>query len=179
MVREIVLKAEMYMQSQLSAAIASDQRAMTLVGVFVATATAGAGGAFAFWQTTGDIRLLLTGVVSAALLLVAASFCMWAARPCNFYFPGAEPKNWFHVRDGNLVEALGGAAENYQLSIEENKEVLEENEKSLRKGVWTAIASPIAAALLWVVLGVIFSSPAPSGSAYPDDSQLLSSSDGS
>src|SRR4051794_22851245 len=89
MAREIISRAEIYLQSQLQAGIAADQRAVTLAGMFIATATAIALGVLAVWSTTGDIPLLTSGIVSAGFLTIASGFCMWAARPIDFFFPGS------------------------------------------------------------------------------------------
>ena len=111
MARQILAQGEIYLRAQLDTALASDQRATTMGSVVAAIASALLAGSIAYWDKAGSNPVLLAGIATAIVLLISAGFCMWAARPVDFYYPGNQPAHWFPVRTENLVEAIGGEAE--------------------------------------------------------------------
>lgn len=151
MVRQISQQAETFMQAQLQAALAADTRAMTMASALVTVATAILAGALAYWDKSGAVSILAGGIVTAMAMLIAAALGVYAARPVNFYFPGNQPGKWFPIRNGDLIEAIGGEAENYAKHIAANDQILETNNNALIAGARLAVASPIAGLVVWGV----------------------------
>lgn len=82
LIEEAYRLSEQRLQSQFSAALAADQRAMTAAGMLIAAAailTALADNASASWAM----------IVGAAGLALAALLAWFSARPQDFYAPGA------------------------------------------------------------------------------------------
>src|SRR5512146_2327154 len=90
----IASQGEKFLQAQLQVGIASDQRAMTMAGVFSAVATAMIAGALTYWDKTGSGPILAAGLVGGAVMLVGVGLCLWSARQIEFGYPGNEPQNW-------------------------------------------------------------------------------------
>jgi len=149
MARQIVAQGETYLQAQLQAAIASDQRASTMASILATVAAAIIAGSIAYWDKAGDVPVLLAGLTGAVGLLTAAGFAAWAARPTDFFFPGNQPAHWWEWRKGDFIKMMGGEAENYQRHIEANDEILMHNQRAIWRGFKTAIGAPVAAVLVW------------------------------
>jgi hypothetical protein len=151
MARQILQQAETRLQAQLQAALASDARAMTVASVLITLATATTAAALAYWDKAGNLPILIGGLVAAAFMLAGAAFGVWAARPTDFYFPGNQPEKWIPIRKGNLIEALGGEAENQGQRIAINDELLVANAKALTRAALLAVAAPLAGVIAGAV----------------------------
>jgi hypothetical protein len=93
--RQLAGAADIYLQGQLAAAIAADQRALVFAG-FLAAATAALGSAAVAVLTSSvaDHFLGRLAIVAAAGLLVAMVCAVVAARPVRWFFPGSHPLDW-------------------------------------------------------------------------------------
>lgn len=143
------------MQAQLQAALASDQRAVTMASIFATVAAAIVAGALAYWDKKDDAQVLVAALAAATPLTIGAVLGMWAARPIDFYFPGNQPEEWYGCRNGSLAEALGGEAENYQERIGLNAVALGANQRAVAMGAGLAVCAPIAAISAWLIAGAI------------------------
>jgi hypothetical protein len=93
--RRLAAAADVYLQGQLAAAVAADQRALVFAG-FLAAATAALGGAAAnvLINNSADHFVGRLAMCAAAGLLVAMLCAIVAARPTHWFFPGSHPKDW-------------------------------------------------------------------------------------
>ncbi|WP_164889921.1 hypothetical protein [Sinorhizobium medicae] len=174
---KVLYQGELYLQAQFEAALASDQRAMTMAAFFASVAAAIAAGAIAYWDKSSELPILIAGLSGSALMAVGACICLWAARPVDFYFPGTHPKCWESVLHRPLSDVLWGEAQNYQDNIEKNAAFLEQNGKLLYRGANLSAASPLIAVAIWLLSASIYpSSPA---AAASDGSRSPSSVDAS
>jgi hypothetical protein len=151
MARQIASQGEKYLQTQVQMAIAADQRAMTLAGLFTAIATAVIAASIAYWDKSGSAPILAAGVVGGVVMLIGAASCLWSARQIDFYYPGNEPAHWYAQRYATLTEAIGGEAENYQHHIEKNDAAIKANGRFLGWGAKIAVAAPIVGLVVWAL----------------------------
>lgn len=149
--RQIMAQGETFMQAQLQAAIAADGRATTMSGLYITLALAVLASGFGYWDSAKSSSALLAGLFAGILLIIAAIFASWSARPCDFYFPGNQPSQWFPVRKVPLTHLLGGEAENYEARIVFNEEVLGLNKTALERAHITAIFAPVAGIIGWLL----------------------------
>src|SRR6476661_4035467 len=110
MARQILAQGELFLQTQVTLAIAADQRAATAASILASAATAIAAAFIAFWDKTADKAALIGGLTGAAMLMIAASMAAYAARPTDFRSPGNHPNQWFGGRKANIVGMIGGEA---------------------------------------------------------------------
>lgn len=153
-VREIVERAEVHLQSLLQVGLSMNQRAGNLGGVFVAAATALIAGLLAIdSQFTSSIRLYSAGGAAAGLFLCAAVCCLRATFPLPFNLPGNAPQNWYETANSanSLLAALGGEAENYQQYIDDNRRALRKYSGSLKVGLLLGTAAPVLGAAAYLV----------------------------
>ena len=148
--REILRQGEQYLQSQLSLAIAADQRAATLLAVFTAGAIASLG--FAFTQKA-DLFTAISAGITGLVLVAAALFCVVSLLPVAVYGVGNEPKQWLDTpaARAELVEALVGEAKNCQTRIDRNKRVLDRNASWFKSGAALGSAAPIIGLAIYFI----------------------------
>lgn len=158
MARQILAQGEAYLQAQLQSAIASDSRATSMSGLFVTLALAAVGAGLGYWQQIASVSPLLSGLTAGGLLTAAAALSAWAGRPIDFFYPGNEPRHWFGNRTGDLVQMLGGEAENYDKHIAINDRALGDSQIALRRAYKLGIAAPIAGAVAWLLPLICLSS---------------------
>lgn len=147
--RQILALGESYLKAQLQAAIAADQRAVTMTSILSATALAVVGASIAYFQVSKNVPTFAAAIATASVLLFAAACGAWAARPMVFWFPGNTPANWYDVRFGDFITNVGGEAENYSDRISWNNEILAANQSALMLGMVAAILSPVIGAVVW------------------------------
>jgi hypothetical protein len=163
-VREIIREAEGYLQSQLSLALAADQRASTMASLFTAAGAAivaGLIGLAASEHHDGQAPLYVGGIVATGLFIVAASLCIWSTWPVSFAVPGNEPESWYEDIGGprEFKLLLGEQAENYQKKIARNNETLRLNARRFALGALFGIASAPAGFVTWKVADVLSALP--------------------
>ena len=148
--KEILRQGEQYLQSQLSLAIAADQRAATLLAVFTTGAIASLG--FSFIQKD-DLAAAIGAGVAGLVLVAAAVLCVISLRPVAMYGVGNEPKQWFDTSAATaaLADALVGEANNCQTRIEHNQQVLKSNASRFKKGAALGCAAPIIGLVAYFV----------------------------
>jgi hypothetical protein len=141
--RQIMAQGETFMQAQLQAAIAADGRATAMAGLYTTLALAVLAAGFGY----PDKSALMAGLGAGVFLILAALFASWAARPCDFYFPGNQPSQWFGVRTIELPLLLGGEAENYDARIAFNETALASSKRALGRAHVLAVLAPMAGIL--------------------------------
>jgi len=135
--RFVLQQGEKRLDAQLQIAIAADQRAMILAGIFVAIATLISGAGIHF-LSKNELNLPLgIGFLTTAICLIISSVqCIRAVMPGRYGLAGAQPKNWWedNVEDRPLAECLRKESDNYQKRIAFNSEVHKRNAAILKRG---------------------------------------------
>jgi len=95
LLRDIIKLGETRLQSQLTVAIAADQRALVLSGFLVPTIGALIAAAAALMLATPmRYDLGVVAFLGAGGLLISLALAIVAARPVGWHFPGIRPGNW-------------------------------------------------------------------------------------
>lgn len=141
MLEEIIRQAESYLQAQLTAGIAADQRAMSFFGTTAAAAAL---------IITGGVTLILQGNVHTPLgwaaiatafgLLISIALASLTAKPVSFCYPGNSPGEWVAdiLSAKGYNYALAETAAHYDDFIHENKITLDRNATMMAVAIWTA-----------------------------------------
>jgi hypothetical protein len=153
--QEILRQAETYLQAQLTAAIAADQRAMTLAG-YLATSIAvllGASGALLL-ATPPNWLLALTGFLVAGLFLRAMRMAIKAGEPSDFEFPGNTPGSWVcDISEKKSLEvSLSEQCAHYHEMSEANRIFMKENGNRLREAIAMVFRSLVAGGVLFAMI---------------------------
>lgn len=137
LIREMLARADMRLQAQQQLAIAADARAMQ----FVAACVAGA----SLIVSIGGDQLASAHYVVAAVLIISAVFAFWAAKPIEWHAPGMLPSSFDEDidRDVPISDVLEELSRHLEVSINENKDILAENARSLRLAAVAAIMAPL------------------------------------
>jgi hypothetical protein len=158
-IKEIIREAESYLQSQLTAAMAADQRALAFSGLLGAAAVvvAGSGGALLL-ANPPNLGLGWTCIGIAISFVVAMFFAIRSAQPANFEFFGNDPENWASdVQSGKaLLDALSEQATHYSTMIQKNGDIMKKNASQMRFAIWIAWAGLAVGGI--VAVGVLFCS---------------------
>lgn len=149
MARTIMEQGEAYLKAQLDISLASDRRALTFASIFTTAATAVLAASIASFGQRGGGALLLAGLATGTMMVVASALGFYAARPIKWYAPGSPPAQWWHGRLEKLASMMGGQSENYQTMIEHNSRCLDENADKLRLAGRFAISAPIVGFAVW------------------------------
>lgn len=146
---EIIRLAELRLQSQLSSAIAADQRALALTGIFVTFSLAALGTAGAAY-TNDDYFLLSAMLILFSYLTFAAYIAVKAAKPVAFEFAGNDPEEWMNKDDlkGPWTIALKQQCDFYDKWIKYNAELMKENGKQVSRAINLLAGAPIVALIL-------------------------------
>lgn len=155
---EMVLRqGEINLEAQLQIALAADQRASTLAGIYTAISVAAFGVSAAMFKAdSGAIGLTSAGLTVAAISLVAALLCLGVARPARFHIAGNRPDNWWNdgVRDRTLAECLERESHNYDQYIQHNDEILARNADNLRRALRAGLMAPVAGLAVFLLASV-------------------------
>jgi hypothetical protein len=150
-VDELLREAELRQAAMFNASIGMDQRAAVISAGLIAAAGA-LGAAGAALPGADNIHLRHGAFSMAAMLAVAAAFCIYACRPQTCRFPGIEPMEWAHDRGylthGIIPLKLARAAK-IQDEMTQNEAQQKRNGRSIVAGLLIAAAAP--------VIGIIFS----------------------
>ena len=148
-VDEILLQGQECLAGTIQLAIASDQRATAMVGVFGA-------GFVALLATSAVIvtgekyneALLYACLITSFGLFFASVFCAWAAKPVDFFVSGYEPRHLIKSAS-DLVWLKRYAAEDVQVRIDSNSKYLILAGDWVQLGAKTAFCSPVLGALVF------------------------------
>lgn len=156
--KEIIRNAESHLGAQLTAGLASNQRAMTFTSL-IGAATVVLGGTAGSLIIGQNPRVAL-GIVCAAVaagFLASMALAIRAAKPTDFWFAGNTPTAWAEdVRDGKSFErSLAEQAAWYAEMITDNAECSARADRLLlaaMRTAWTSLA--LGAFAAGAVLGV-------------------------
>ena len=152
MAAQILRQGELFLQAQLQAGIAADQRAAQTGGIFTTLSTAVLASTLAYSAMTGSQqKLVAAGISTFFVMLLGAAVALYSARPTKFYFVGNHPEKWFSVAEQtSLANELMGEAENYQDRIEVNARILRENGELLKWANRLVVLAPVAGFSTWL-----------------------------
>jgi hypothetical protein len=152
-IKELHRQGEACLQGTVQLAIAADQRATTLAGIF------GAGGiallAAAATVLAGahpSLSLLGGAAATSVCFLAGAIFCAYAGRPIDFFVPGYEPRLLAPSATADEAWLLRYATEDIQQRIDANRGVLERSATHLRKAAILALSAPAFGAGMFLAL---------------------------
>lgn len=148
--RTVLRQGEVRLQEQRALAVAMDQRAAALAGIFATGAAAG----FGFAVQAGMDPAARIGIGMAALGLTVAALCTVRAEwPGTLWLAGADPANWWSdgVEGRALYDCLKRESWNYAARIKKNAALVEGAARWFRWGCWIGVTSPALGAVLAVV----------------------------
>jgi hypothetical protein len=136
-------QSQALLASQASAAFGADSRAMSFCGACLAAASLLVGLA-SVASTTNVVFLVLGAICEISAAIIAA----YAARPRNFYFPGAQPDDLRSDIAGqrDLPEVLKELIDFSQKHIDINRIIIRENARNFVRSAVTAILGIILTA---------------------------------
>jgi len=146
---EIYRSGEICLSGTVQLAIAADQRATTMAGVFGAGAVALL--AVAATVRSGEISdpsFMWASVLMALILFFAALLCAYAGRPIDFFVGGYEPRLYVECA-GDPYWMRRYASEDIQRRIESNRLSHEKSSRLLNCGALMAAISPIFGAVAY------------------------------
>ncbi|NTE89646.1 hypothetical protein [Agrobacterium rubi] len=152
----VLSQSEKYLATQIQTSLAADQRALTTASIFTTLGAAILTAAIAYWTIEKNTAVLAAGIAAGVAAVGGALLCLYAARPTDFYFPGATPEAWVPALSEPLKTAKGGEIENYQANIDDNDIVLSKNAKALWAGSVIAASSPAVGGLVWSITVLFF-----------------------
>jgi hypothetical protein len=153
-VKELHKQAETCLAGTVQLAIAGDQRATTMAGIFGAGAVALLAAIATVLAASSPFIPFIGGAATIALCLFAAAVTSgMAAVPTDFHVGGYEPKRF--VRSATDIEwMLRYATEDMQDRIEFNRLVLERSSRLLRVGMAFAVGAIPLGIMVFSVLRV-------------------------
>jgi hypothetical protein len=154
---ELNRQGEACLQGTVQLAIANDQRAVTLTGMFGAAAGALAALVGALVAATHEPSLALFWAIgaAAALLFLAAILCAISAKPADFFVNGYEPRLLAQGCAGeDLTPILRAALEDVQNRIDRNRAALVRSARVLTSALWIGGAALPIAVVAFTVLSV-------------------------
>jgi hypothetical protein len=156
--KEIIRSGEAYLDGQLKIATSADQRASSLAGVFIASATALIAASLALanpqWNVSGRLPLIVGAASAAIMFLIGAIHCWLAIMPVSFFIPGTEPMNWDTdvVAGKKLHDCLGERADHVEEAIAVNLRIIASNARKFRNGAIFGILAPFIGVLTWALV---------------------------
>ena len=150
LLKEIGRQAEVYLDAQLQAGIAADQRAMSFVSLLAAATVVVAGAGVALLiQEKPNPKLGWTCLSTTVGFTLAMLLAILSARPCGFWYGGSRPADW--QRDLRFAhdqrESYGEHLMNYEERIGKNAKTLEKNSRLMNAAVWLTWASLVLGGL--------------------------------
>jgi hypothetical protein len=146
---EVLRLGEATLAGTVQLAVAADQRATAMAGIFGAGFVALLAVAAAVATNERYMASLLSAALTtAAGLFMAAVFSAWAARPNDFFVGGYEPRKIMKSA-GNVVWMKRYACEDVQKRIDANRSSLENGAKFVRAGAVIALLSPVLGTIVF------------------------------
>ncbi len=150
---ELNRQGESCLQGTVQLAIANDQRAVTLTGMFGAASGAVLAFLGAVLSNSHQVPVaFLAAAISAAVILFAAAvLCAMSAKPADFFVVGYEPKLLSQGCDGDsLAPLLRAALADLQKRIDYNRNALEQSAKMLGLGLRTGVLALPLSLLIFI-----------------------------
>jgi hypothetical protein len=128
----------------------ADQRALSLMGIFIAIATAMLGAIVA-----GDVSgwLLISSTVATGLFYLGAVFCLSSALPRVFYVSSNTSLTWdYYLQQGATSHEMNiGIFAELSRRVRENNIVLNNSISRFKIGAWTGLAAPFLGAAIFLL----------------------------
>jgi hypothetical protein len=141
MLDEILRQAELFLQAQLTIALASDQRSLVFSSVIAGLVTILIGGGISILTQNPHSEFVIIPFIPMLLFLIVAMIIgLFSSRPIKFRVVGNNPKQWVDdINEGkSLHTAKAETAALYWRAIEENHQSLATNARLLRFALrWT------------------------------------------
>lgn len=156
-ITEIIRQAENFLDAQLQAGTAADQRAITFASIIGATAAVLLGGflAAAYGDAgSGTLGWIVFPVVS--LLTISMAVAIWASRPTDWTYAGSNPRHWRGDVDKAhpYTVSLSQQAKLYAAGIIANRDTLNANSRTMRWALFLAVAAIAVGILVTTILAV-------------------------
>jgi hypothetical protein len=142
----VLRQGELKLTAQMQLALAADNRATVLAGIFSTLAVTGVSGAAVLWKLGPGYGGWLAGLIVQVVLLIGAAYlCVHAARPTDFYTVGNRPMRWWKdgVERKSLAACLKQESDNYQHRIDRNSELITGNANLVSNALHLAVLSPL------------------------------------
>ena len=149
---EVLRLGEETLNGTVSLAIAQDQRATSLMGIFGAAAVAllGVSGAL-ISSTSPNLPLIYSSFTIAVGFFLVSLVFGWSGRPSDFYVAGYEPKQ-IHKSTGDISITKKYVCEDIQIRIDSNRIHLANAAWSVKVGGILAILSILLGAGVFLVI---------------------------
>ena len=137
-IREVVREAEFFLEAQLKAGLAADQRAMSLAGTSAAVTAVLIGGTISLLAAKVAVWPHVLAILPLVICLMnAIRHAFNAAKPVDFYYAGNNPRFWVAdvQKKRSLISSLAGQASLYAKGILLNGKVLDENHRCVRSAL--------------------------------------------
>lgn len=160
LVTEAIREGEIRVQAQLAAAIAADQRALTLAGFQIGAATAAMAGSAALLVAGRDFIIAGCAIAFSAGLIIAAWLAVSTVRPSGFFFPGNDPENWLPSKwiSATMADSTAQArmeqASNLSLMIKDNAENAEILAKKVNHSMNITLFVVSTASITLMIIGL-------------------------
>jgi hypothetical protein len=157
---EAIREGEVWLNAQLHAATAADQRALTWGGFLIASATASLGGGIALITKSPPDHLLAgVAILFSGLLLYASYLAVLTVKPALFCFPGNRPGHWLpeHWASGGTERVAAQRARIDQARtlddrILENRGNAEFRAETFNRSIKVAFATVAGGGVLLVII---------------------------
>lgn len=150
---EIHRQGEACLQGTLQLALAADQRATIMSGIFGAGAVALLGAAAGVLGSatplTNATPLLVALLSAAAIWIVGMVLCALAAQPVKFHVAGYEPKKLAGYA-ADRTEILRYASEDLQDRINHNRDALDDAGRYFKRGTRVGFAGPVVGVVAYL-----------------------------
>ncbi|TGR33015.1 MULTISPECIES: hypothetical protein [unclassified Mesorhizobium] len=141
---ELIRQAEAHLDTQLTAAIAADQRAYTFAGLAAASGIVLIGGAYNL-ATSSQPNILLASVATAvaATLVGCAWSAVHSARSIEFGYSGSQPSDWDEdvACSKPWAHSLAEKCEHYNDLINANRRAMNANSQLFNSATELALKS--------------------------------------
>jgi hypothetical protein len=152
LIEDVLKQADQFLRGSVQLAIAADQRATTLTGIFGAGAVALLAAAATLLAAGNHSPMLVSAAGVSTFFLFLASLCSaWAARPIDFYVAGYEPRLLAPGATGERVWMLRCIAEDSQTRIAKNRKSLERGAGVLRVAMLLGLGAVPAGVIAFLV----------------------------
>lgn len=154
-VDELHQNAEKCLLGTVQLAIAADQRATTMAGIFGAGSIALLATAATLRASSNEPDLIWAAIITAIILYIATLFCAWSARPVDIFIGGYEPRLFIDCAS-DPIWMKKYATTDMQVRIDKNRRTLLEASKFLSIGAGLATLSPLFGATIYFMRHLFF-----------------------
>lgn len=152
-----IADAVIQLQTSAQFGIAADQRATSLAGTLLQTATALSAALFG-WSAVNTISITVIVVAAVAIggMFIGGVICVLSASPATFYSAGNPPDFWRWQIDKKKTypEALSSQLDEYKDKIENNTRTVSKNARMFKMGALIGSIAPLLSSLTLLAIYV-------------------------